>query len=261
VARAGSGAQWPDCGPPRPRSSSDGRGSRPLRKFLLSWQRQSLEEGMTTRESNGRAPHPGPRAGTDPASPAGLARRAGRGHFVAGAGSRPAPPANARRGEEPVVRESQNQPLLLVFEDLHWIDAETQALLDFLVDPDYPRGLAPGQRPTSVTTAPRLRGDFGPDSIRWSMPLWCRLLLFIGGSVVRGGSSPPGLTSVSSRRTRPRNRPLGPRKGCVCQWVFWARGMPRKGGVGRRVRLTFPRPVRFGDFLSAGGGSAFSRRW
>ena len=26
------------------------------------------------------------------------------------------------------------QPLLLVFEDLHWIDAETQALLDSLVE-------------------------------------------------------------------------------------------------------------------------------
>jgi class 3 adenylate cyclase len=33
-----------------------------------------------------------------------------------------------------VLRESQEQPLLLVFEDLHWIDAETQALLDSLVD-------------------------------------------------------------------------------------------------------------------------------
>jgi class 3 adenylate cyclase/tetratricopeptide (TPR) repeat protein len=30
--------------------------------------------------------------------------------------------------------ESQVQPLLLVFEDLHWIDAETQALLDSLVE-------------------------------------------------------------------------------------------------------------------------------
>ena len=30
--------------------------------------------------------------------------------------------------------ESQVQPLLLVFEDLHWIDTETQALLDRLVD-------------------------------------------------------------------------------------------------------------------------------
>src|SRR3989441_8386405 len=33
-----------------------------------------------------------------------------------------------------VLRESQVQPLLLVFEDLHWIDAETQALLDSLVE-------------------------------------------------------------------------------------------------------------------------------
>jgi class 3 adenylate cyclase/tetratricopeptide (TPR) repeat protein len=33
-----------------------------------------------------------------------------------------------------LLRESQEQPLLLVFEDLHWIDTETQALLDGLVD-------------------------------------------------------------------------------------------------------------------------------
>jgi tetratricopeptide (TPR) repeat protein len=33
-----------------------------------------------------------------------------------------------------LLRESQAQPLLLVFEDLHWIDSETQALLDTLVD-------------------------------------------------------------------------------------------------------------------------------
>jgi tetratricopeptide (TPR) repeat protein len=33
-----------------------------------------------------------------------------------------------------VIRESQVQPVLLVCEDLHWIDAETQALLDSLVE-------------------------------------------------------------------------------------------------------------------------------
>jgi class 3 adenylate cyclase/tetratricopeptide (TPR) repeat protein len=33
-----------------------------------------------------------------------------------------------------LLRESQVQPLLLVFEDLHWIDAETQAVLDMLVE-------------------------------------------------------------------------------------------------------------------------------
>jgi class 3 adenylate cyclase len=33
-----------------------------------------------------------------------------------------------------LLRESQVQPLLVVFEDLHWVDAETQALLDRLVE-------------------------------------------------------------------------------------------------------------------------------
>ncbi len=33
-----------------------------------------------------------------------------------------------------LLRESQVQPVLLVFEDLHWIDSETQALLDRLIE-------------------------------------------------------------------------------------------------------------------------------
>jgi class 3 adenylate cyclase len=33
-----------------------------------------------------------------------------------------------------LIRETQVQPLLVVFEDLHWIDSETQALLDGLVE-------------------------------------------------------------------------------------------------------------------------------
>ena len=33
-----------------------------------------------------------------------------------------------------LLRESQAQPLVVVFEDLHWIDGETQALLDSLVE-------------------------------------------------------------------------------------------------------------------------------
>src|SRR4029077_10175944 len=33
-----------------------------------------------------------------------------------------------------LLRESQVQPLLLVFEDLHWLDSETQALLNSLVE-------------------------------------------------------------------------------------------------------------------------------
>ena len=48
------------------------------------------------------------------------------------------PPQRCRRTldglKRVLLRESQVQPLLLVFEDLHWIDTETQALLDSLVE-------------------------------------------------------------------------------------------------------------------------------
>ena len=48
-----------------------------------------------------------------------------------------------------LLRESQAQPLVLVFEDLHWIDSETQALLDSLVDnlPTAPLLLLVNYRP------------------------------------------------------------------------------------------------------------------
>jgi class 3 adenylate cyclase/tetratricopeptide (TPR) repeat protein len=48
------------------------------------------------------------------------------------------PPDRRRRTLQSVkallLRESRVQPLLLVFEDLHWIDGETQAILDSLLD-------------------------------------------------------------------------------------------------------------------------------
>ena len=33
-----------------------------------------------------------------------------------------------------LARESLNQPMIVIFEDLHWIDSETQALLNLLID-------------------------------------------------------------------------------------------------------------------------------
>ena len=43
-----------------------------------------------------------------------------------------------RRTQEAIkrvlLRESLNQPLMIIFEDLHWIDGETQALLNLLAD-------------------------------------------------------------------------------------------------------------------------------
>ena len=87
------------------------------------------------REGDGQAPDARPRAGAD------AARRSWRcstcrsttPHWQA-----LDPPQRRQRTLDAVkrllLRESQEQPLLLVFEDLHWIDAETQALLDSLVE-------------------------------------------------------------------------------------------------------------------------------
>ena len=48
------------------------------------------------------------------------------------------PPQRRQRTLDAIKRlllgESEVQPLLVVFEDLHWIDAETQALLDSLIE-------------------------------------------------------------------------------------------------------------------------------
>ena len=51
-------------------------------------------------------------------------------------------------------RESREQPLLIVFEDLHWIDSETQAFLDILVEslPQAPIFLLVNYRPEYTHT-------------------------------------------------------------------------------------------------------------
>ena len=56
----------------------------------------------------------------------------------AGLGWRSTRPSGAARRSTPssgcCSARASEQPLLLVFEDLHWIDSETQALLDSLVE-------------------------------------------------------------------------------------------------------------------------------
>jgi len=60
-----------------------------------------------------------------------------------------AAPAHLEALKRVLVCESQVQPLLLVFEDLHWIDSETQALLETLVESlPTTRLLLPGQLPS-----------------------------------------------------------------------------------------------------------------
>ena len=70
-----------------------------------------------------------------------------------------------------LLRESQVQPLLVIFEDLHWIDAETQALLDSLVEslPDGPLLLLVNYR-RSTSTAGASKTYYTPAPARSAAP-------------------------------------------------------------------------------------------
>jgi class 3 adenylate cyclase len=58
-----------------------------------------------------------------------------------------------------VLRESLNQPTVVIFEDLHWIDGETQALLDLLAE-----GIAEAHVLLLVSYRPEYRNDWGNKS-------------------------------------------------------------------------------------------------
>ena len=54
------------------------------------------------------------------------------------------------------LHESLNQPLILVFEDLHWIDGETQGFLDTLIE-----SVASAQLLLLVNYRPEYRYEWG----------------------------------------------------------------------------------------------------
>ena len=103
-----------------------------LKAYFKIQDRDDLRE--IKRESDGQGTQARPRAGADAARIAGIARPARGRRRVANARSGPASPAHLDAVTGLLLREAQEQPVLLIFEDLHWIDAETQALLDRLVE-------------------------------------------------------------------------------------------------------------------------------
>jgi class 3 adenylate cyclase/tetratricopeptide (TPR) repeat protein len=70
------------------------------------------------------------------------------------------PQVRRRRTQEAIkrilLRESLNQPLVVVFEDLHWIDSETQAFLNYMVD-----AIANARILLLVNYRPEYRHDWG----------------------------------------------------------------------------------------------------
>ena len=58
------------------------------------------------------------------------------------------------------LRESLNQPLILIFEDLHWIDSETQGFLDTLSE-----SVASAQSPAAGELSPRVSPGVGAEDV------------------------------------------------------------------------------------------------
>src|SRR5690348_14411865 len=57
------------------------------------------------------------------------------------------------------MRESLSHPLVMIFEDLHWIDSETQSLLELLAD-----GIANARVLLLVNYRPEYRHEWGNKS-------------------------------------------------------------------------------------------------
>jgi len=99
-----------------------------------------------------------------------------------------------------LLRESLNQPLLVIFEDLHWIDGESQALLNLLVD-----GLASAHVLLLVNYRPEYRHEWG------SKTYYTQLRLDPLGrdsademlSALLGASPAPATQSPGASRERP----------------------------------------------------------
>ena len=130
-----------------------------------------------------------------------------------------------------LVRESQRQPLALILEDLHWIDGETQALLDSLVEsmptcrilllvnyrPEYRHGWGSRAHYSAAAHRPAGRGRCRRAALE---PARRRLRALRAQAAAAGGE---------------RGQPLVPRG---------SRAQPRRcGGLVRRARRLSPRPA------------------
>src|SRR5216683_859736 len=99
-----------------------------------------------------------------------------------------------------LLRESLNQPLIVIFEDLHWIDGESQALLNLLVD-----GIASAHVLLLVNYRPEYRHEWG------SKTYYTQLRLDPLGrhsademlSALLGASPAPATQSPGASRERP----------------------------------------------------------
>jgi class 3 adenylate cyclase len=139
-------------------------------------------------------------------------------------------------------RESQVQPLLVVFEDLHWIDAETQAVLDRLVETPA-HGTAPAPRELPPGVPARLERE--------------DLLPAAPAGPARAGECDHAAGDLARERRRPRAPEAAPACADRGQPALprGERAEPRGRGSARRRARWLPAREGLGDRPRAGDGA------
>ena len=85
-----------------------------------------------------------------------------------------APPIKLQRTLDAIKRiglsESRKQPVMVIFEDLHWTDAQTQALLDVLPDSILLASCCWSTTSGTIETSGRIRAPTRDSGCRRWMP-------------------------------------------------------------------------------------------
>ena len=146
------------------------------------------------------------------------------------------PPSRRQRtiddAKRVLLREARAQPLLLVVEDLHWIDDETQALLDGLVD-----SLGSARLMLLVNYRPEYRHAWASKTAI-AKSAWIRCSSRAPRARRGPGNVPPHTRGRSARRASGRRRPAVPASGHSSRRftpvsASWTRRSARASGPSR----------------------------
>ncbi len=137
------------------------------------------------------------------------------------------------------LRESLNQPLILIFEDLHWIDSETQGFLDVLSE-----SVATARFLLLVNYRPEYRHEWGSKTYYTQLrlaPLGKAeaeelLTVLLGDDARASGRSPLRASSTSSWR-RPKARRSSWKRSCR-RWLNRASWCATRWRAGFHTRLS-----------------------
>ncbi len=146
--------------------------------------------------------------------------------------------APLKRSRRLFLRESLNQPLMLIFEDLHWIDSETQGFLDVLSE-----SVASAKVLLLVNYRPEYRSEWGQKTYYTQLRLAPfgkaeaeEFLDVLVGRHRRGAACCAPTTLETAH-------PGEDRRHARFSWKRWSKSYASKACLGERVRPAGSRPT------------------